>query len=232
MALAAAASRLSLQAAIAALSARYPVGEVLTDPLALIVWENVGYLVDGARRQALFEEFRGRIGLDARAIASAPQATLLDIAERGGMNPPERARRLRAIAERIVETCDGDLAAELKALPTPKARALLKSFPAIADPGADKILLFGGYDLRPALDSNGLRVLVRLGFCTERASYTTTYREGVEAVRAQGVMDRDWLIAAWVALREHGKALCKRAEPICMACPVEAGCPKVVVRAL
>ena len=32
----------------------------------------------------------------------------------------------------------------LRALPLAKARALLKLYPTIADPGADKILLFAG----------------------------------------------------------------------------------------
>src|SRR3569833_1357279 len=81
-------------------AARHPAGAILTDPLALIVWENVGYLVDDERREALFAVFRVRFGLDAASIAAASPDVLLDCAERGGMNPPERARRLMAIGER------------------------------------------------------------------------------------------------------------------------------------
>jgi len=212
-------------------AARHPAGAILTDPLALIVWENVGYLVDDERREALFAEFRDRIGLDAASIAAASPDVLLDIAERGGMNPPERARRLKAIGERIVEL-GGDLGAVIAGLPSAKSRALLKAFPAVGDPLADKIMLFGGYETRPALDSNGLRCLVRLGFCAERASYSTTYRDGVAVMHEQGRMERDWLVSAWVALREHGKTLCRRKAPLCPECPFDAWCPKIEIRAL
>ncbi|MBS0295812.1 MAG: hypothetical protein JSR45_05825 [Proteobacteria bacterium] len=223
--------RSDLAKVVETLAARHPAGAVLTDPLALIVWENVGYLVDDGRREALFAEFRDRIGLDAAAIVNAPPAVLLDIAERGGMNPPERARRLKAIGERIVEL-GGDLGSVITALPTTKARALLKGFPAVGDPLADKIMLFGGYEVRPALDSNGLRSLVRLGFCTERASYSTTYRDAVTVMREHGRMERDWLVGAWAALREHGKILCRRKAPLCADCPLERECPKTEIRAL
>src|SRR2546426_12509444 len=51
-----------------------------------------------------------------------------------------------------------------------EARKILKRFPGIGDPGADKILLFcrGGQGLGP--DSNALRVLVRLGRSEEHTS--------------------------------------------------------------
>lgn len=223
--------RSDLATVVETLTARHPAGAVLTDPLALIVWENVGYLVDDERREALFAEFRDRVGLDAAAIARAAPSVLLSIAERGGMNPPERARRLKAIGERIVEL-GGDLGPVIAAIPTAKARALLKDFPAVGDPLADKIMLFGGYEVRAALDSNGLRTLVRLGFCAERTSYSTTYRDAVAVMREQGRLERDWLIAAWQALREHGKTLCRRKTPFCADCPLEPGCPKTEVRAL
>ena len=44
---------------------------------------------------------------------------------------------------------------------------MLKKFPAIGDPGVDKILLLTRTEPVMALDSNGLRVLVRLGFGAE-----------------------------------------------------------------
>ena len=49
-------------------------------------------------------------------------------------------------------------------------------FPMIGEPGAEKILLFSGVLAVLALDSNGVRVLVRLGVGEERKSYAATYK--------------------------------------------------------
>jgi endonuclease-3 len=205
---------------------------VPTDPLAMILWENVGYLVDDARRRNLFDAFEASVGLDPAAIAAADDATLLPLARRGGMRPETRVQRWRAIARIALTQCDGDLAGALRSLPLAKARTLLKRFPVIADPGADKILLFSGVVARPSLESNGLRALARLGFLREQASYDRSYRAAMEVLAAGGRPDRDWLVDAHVLLRELGKTTCKRGEPICAACPVDAICAHAAVKAL
>jgi endonuclease III len=215
---------LTLQSAIAALAAIYPETETLDDPLAMIVWDNVGYLVDDARRKALFEEFARRIGLDAARIANAPMPVLTDIARRGGMNPQTRAERLKQIGALVIAECDGDLAGRLRSLAPAKARSLLKKFPGVGDPGADKILLFAGIAAVPALDSNGLRALVRIGFCAEEKSYAQTYRQAIAALAKDGAPDAAWFKHAYGVLREHGKALCKRSAPICEPCPLDRAC--------
>ncbi|MGD0867270.1 MAG: hypothetical protein ABSA49_17135, partial [Rhizomicrobium sp.] len=189
-------------------------------------WDNIGYLIDDTRRAELFEEFRTRVGLDADKIMRAEGSVLLDIAKRGGMNPGTRVSRLKNIAA-IARECDSGLLAALKSLPLPKARTLLKKFPGIADPGADKILLFSGVSVQPALESNGLRVLVRLGFAPQQSSYTASYKAAVAALAEQGTMERDWLIEAYVVLRAHGQALCKRSAPNCIACPLDKSCARL-----
>ncbi len=218
---------LSLIDAVATLKRRYKPSKPLTDPLQLILWENIGYLIPDEKRDALFAEFGERVGYDARAIKAASHATLLDIAKRGGMRPEVRVGRWREIARLVTEDAGGDLAKTLAALPIAKARALLKKFPVIGDPGADKVLLFSGVDARPSLDSNGLRVLVRLGLAREGASYTSTYRNAVQALTEHGRKDRAWLTGAYLALQAHGRALCKRAAPDCLPCPLDAVCAHV-----
>ncbi len=215
---------LSLKAAIAGLARVYPAAEPLRDPLAILVWENIGYLIDDARRAALFGEFKRRIGLKAHEIANAPMPVLSDIAARGGMHPQKRAERLREIGRLAIGECDGDVAKALHALPLPKARALLKKFPSVGDPGADRIVLFCGIAALPSVDSNGMRALVRLGFCAEQKSYAQTYKAAVAALRDAGQDDAEWLKRAYLVLREHGKALCKRAAPICEPCPLDRAC--------
>ena len=158
----------SLKAALAKLAPLYPKADALADPISILVWENIGYLIDDARRSALFEEFRTRIGLTAAQIANAPNQALVEIARRGGMHPQKRAERLRQIGIIAIAECDGDLLGHLRTLPLNKARALLKKFPSVGDPGADRILLFSGAAVRPSVDSNGIRVLLRLGFFAEQ----------------------------------------------------------------
>lgn len=223
---------LDLQKCIAVLARCYPSGVRLSDPLCLILWENIGYLIDDERRAALFAEFEIRVGLTPRKIEAADGALLLDIAQRGGMRPEVRVGRWRTIARIVLTRCGGDLAGALRALPLAKARALLKTFPTIGDPGADKILLFSGIAVQPSLDSNGLRVLARLGIFPEQHSYAASYRAAIEAMTAQELPGRDALITAHDALRALGRAVCKRGEPQCLACPLDGDCAHVVVTRL
>ena len=88
----------------------------------------------------------------------------MPLARRGGMRPETRVERWRTIARLVLTQADGDLDAALRALPLAEARALLKSFPVIADPGADKVLLFAGIAPRPSRGPT-IRALARLGFC-------------------------------------------------------------------
>ncbi|MGD0189367.1 MAG: hypothetical protein ABSD74_01365 [Rhizomicrobium sp.] len=217
-------SGLMLVDAVAALAKIYDASPPPGDPLALIVWENIGYLIDDERRNALFDEFGTRIGFKASRIANAPMALLTDIARRGGMNPQTRADRLKQIGALVIAECDGDLVGRLKSLPVAKARTLLKKFPGIGDPGADKILLFSNVDARPALDSNGLRTMARLGFIAEEKSYGRTYKSAVAELERAGRAEAAWLKRAYVVMREHGKTLCKRAAPICEPCPLDRAC--------
>jgi endonuclease-3 len=199
------------------------------DPLQLILWENIGYLIDDDRRRALFDTFGERIGFEPAQIAVADDAALMPLAAAGGIRPGQRAERWREIAGIVLEHGGGDLDRTLRNLPPNKARALLKRFPGIGDPGADKILLFADIAARPSLESNGLRALARLGYFETRGSYSVDYRAAIDLIRLKGRDDRDWLIEAYLLFREHGKALCKRAAPICWTCPLDETCLHMAV---
>lgn len=81
-----------------------------------------------------------------------------------------------------------------------------------------------GVEVRPSLESNGLRVLARLGKADGALAYGGAYRQGVDALRREGPLDRDGLIDAWSRLRAHGKTLCRRNAPDCLACPLDPDC--------
>src|ERR1700722_3089464 len=196
--------RISLKAAVHKLAVLYPLRDPLADPISILVWENIGYLIDDTRRLALFHEFRRRVGLKPAQIANAPSRALTEIVSRGGMHPQKRAERVRQIGTIAIAECDGDIIGHLRSLPPSKARALLKKFPSVGDPGADRILLFSGVLAQPCLDSNGIRVLVRLGFFEEQRSYPRNYKAAIATLRKQGTANADWLRRAYGSLREHG----------------------------
>ena len=205
---------------------------VPTEPFQMLLWENIGYLIDDRRRRELFTAFEAAVGLDAAAIATAEDTVLLPIARRGGMRPEARLARWRTIARIVLEDCGGDLDGALRAVSPAKARALLKRFPVIGDPGADKVLLFSGMAALPSLDSNGLRALARLGFFEERPSYAACYRAAVAVLLAAGPPNRDWLVDAYRLLRELGRTTCRRGQPICSACPMDTVCAHAQVATL
>jgi endonuclease III len=195
----------------------------ITDPLGMILLENVAYLVSDERREQAFDTLRERVGLTPPEILTAHEESLLEVARLGGMHPAARVEKLRRIAQTALQEFEGDLDKVLK-LPLAQAKKSLKKFPGIGDPGAEKILLFSKTHPILALDSNGLRVLLRLGYGEERKSYSSTYRSAQEAVKDEMKKDYDWLIAAHQLLHRHGRELCKMKTPICAPCPLKRYC--------
>jgi endonuclease III len=214
-----------LQKIISQLTAHYGPAPppVSTDPFELILLENVAYLVSDERREAAFNLLRQTIGTRPHDLLTASNDALLRVATLGGMQPERRAARLREVALIAMDEFAGDLSSALR-LPLPKARQALKKFPGVGDPGAEKMLLFARAYPVLGLDSNGLRVLVRLGFGEEKKNYGATYRSVQDAIKDQLGADYDWLISAHVLLRQHGKELCKTNRPLCEQCPVRKSC--------
>src|SRR2546426_9466605 len=108
-------------------------------------------------------------GHEARPILRTPLPLLADVIRDGGMLSLRPAEKLRTAADIALDVGVVTLRRLVKRSPA-EARKILKRFPGIGDPGADKILLFcrGGQGLGP--DSNALRVLVRLGRSEEHTS--------------------------------------------------------------
>ncbi|MEO7994614.1 MAG: hypothetical protein ABI743_09465 [bacterium] len=193
------------------------------DPFALILWEAVAYLVPDERRNQAFTMLRDTVGLDAASILKASDAQLLAAARLGGMHPERRVERLRECAEIVIEECEGDLIAVLMG-PLVKAKKQLQRFSGIGEPGAEKILLFTHTAPILALESNGVRVLTRMGYAPELKNYSATYRALREALAPTLPTDCAWLIAAHQLLRQHGQEVCKTTNPRCGECVVRKGC--------
>ena len=192
-------------------------------PFELIIWENACYLLPDERRLEVFEALRRTVGLNAEAIHRASDEVLLPLAKRGGMRPETRVLRWREIARITLSHFSGDLKSILLG-PYADAKRALKQFPAIGDPGAEKILLFCGMASGLPLESNGLRVLVRLGWGRLQKSYGATYRSVQDDLGRDLPSDPDSLKQAYLLLREHGKMLCKDKTPFCHKCPLAREC--------
>ena len=192
-------------------------------PFELVVWENACYLLSDERRAAVFKELRRQVGLTAAAILKAPRDALLELAKLGGMRPETRVFRWREIARITMTEFGGDLNRVLEQ-PPEKAKKALKQFPSIGDPGAEKILLFCGAFQGLPLESNGLRVLTRVGFGRVLKSYGATYRSVQEELRDQLARDNATLVRTHLLLRQHGKTFCRANAPLCRSCPVSQLC--------
>jgi endonuclease-3 len=199
----------------------------VTSPWELIVWENVAYLVDDARRQTAMKMLREQVGSSPEQILAAPPDRLLKVAAHG-IVPAQSVKKLHRCATIALEEFGGNLQPILHR-PLTEAKKALKRFPSIGDPGAEKILLFSCAHPVFALDSNGLRVLVRLGFGEEKPNYATMYRQVQEAIQQEIVKEYSWLIKAHQLLRQHGQELCKRSKPRCGSCPLATECPGFLV---
>ena len=193
-----------------------------TDPLELIIWENIAYLASDKRRAEAFAILKRTIGTRPDQILAAQHSALVAIGK-AGILPDVSAEKLLSIAKIAYEEFDSDLSSVLKK-PLPQAKRALKRFPSIGDPGAEKILLLTHSHPVMALDSNGLRVLCRVGFAEEQKNYSATYCLVQEAIHGQLPRDYDSLIRAHQLLRQHGQELCKRSKPRCTECPVRNGC--------
>ena len=196
---------------------------VTDDPFELILLENIAYLVSDERRAEAFQLLRKYSGTKPHQILAAPDDEIRKATRLGGMRAQERVSRLREIALIAMDEFDGDLKPVLK-LPLAKAKRALRKFPGIGEPGAEKILMFTRSHPVLSLDSNGLRVLLRLGFGEEKKNYTASYYAVQESIRGQLKEEYEWLICTYLVLRQHGKDLCKTSRPLCEKCPVSRSC--------
>jgi endonuclease III len=192
----------------------------ITDPFEMILLENASYLVDDARRHEVVERIRREIGISPAAILRRTPQQIVEVIAAGGMKPEMRAAKVLESAKIAREA--GDLRAAIR-LDVRSAKKLLRRFPNVGEPYADRILLFNGAQKAFAPDSNALRVVERLGFIREQKNYSAVYRDAVRALDAE-IADPPDGLRAHLLLRRHGQELCKRAEPRCDLCTLREHC--------
>jgi endonuclease III len=192
-----------------------------TEPYSFLIWWYCGYPASDAACSKGWESLNRTIGIDPQRILDAPTKKLSQALAPGGMVPERRAQRLREIASRVINEFGGTL--ELTG-PIPKIRKTLKSFPSIADPGADRILLFAGIEPVAAVPSNCPHALYRILRGAERENYGVTYREAQQAIEAGVPKNFEARKRAFMLVKRHGQEICKTTKPQCDACPVNSMC--------
>jgi endonuclease-3 len=193
-----------------------------TDPYLFLVWWYCGYPASDAACAKGWESLNREVGTGLQQLLAAPPASLAKALKPGGMVPEIRAMRLKELAAKVQDELGGDLRVAL-AGPIAQARSTLKRFHSIADPGADRILLFAGLAPVAAVPSNCPHVVVRIQRGLERENYGVTYREAQQAIAAEVPEKFDARTRAFLLLKRHGQEVCKT-KPKCDRCPVRASC--------
>jgi endonuclease III len=194
-----------------------------TDPYEFLVWWHCGYPASDAACEKGWKNLVQQVGIEPQRLLAAKPSQLATALRPGGMVPELGAERIKEIARRVQDEFGGDLRAALL-IPLARARKILKSFSGIADPGADRILLFAGISPLAAVPSNCVHVPIRIWQGTEGENYSASYRKAQRAIAAEVPEKFDARMRAYLLLKTHGQQTCKRTNPKCRECPVNAKC--------
>lgn len=194
-----------------------------TEPYEFLAWWYCGYPASDAACAKGWEKLKSEIGVEPEKLLKATPAKLAAALKGSGMFPELRALRLKELAMRVKDEFGGDMRAALTG-PIPAARKTVKRFHSIADPGADRILLFAGIAPIAAVPSNCVHTPVRIVRGDDGKSYGADYREMQKAIEAAVPETFDARTRAYLLLKHHGQETCKRTKPKCEECPVNSDC--------
>ncbi len=194
-----------------------------TDPYEFLIWWHCGYPASEERCWKGWQSLIDHIGIAPGQLIAASSAKLAKVLKAGGMVPEVRAVRIKEIAARVQGEYGNDLRCALSQLAAPDARKVLKTFPGIGNPGADRIALFSRLAPVAAVPSACPHVLVRIVHGTEGIQYTADY------AAAQRILDAlpatyEARIRGYLLVARHARELCKRNTPACGRCPLESDC--------
>ena len=211
---------------LATLEARYgaPSPGWPTDPYLFLIWWHCGYPPSEERCTLGWKALQAAFGPSPGALRAARPAQLARALKAGGMVPALRATRIRAIVRTVEEELGGNLRAALRQRSAAEAAKLLKRFPGIGAPGADRILLFAAVAPVAAVPSSCPHVLVRVLVGTESANYRASYDKARALIEAQIPATLAARQRAYLLLQRHGRELCKTKDPKCGECPVATAC--------
>jgi len=194
------------------------------DPYQFLVWWHCGYPPSDEACNAGWASLKAEQDVAPAKLVKARASVLARLLKPGGLIPDLRAQRLKDIAAEVLEEWGGDLSRALQAMPAAAVIKTLKKLPGIGEPGAERIILFGGIAPLPAVPSNATQVAVRMQHGAPFGSYTKDYREGRRLIEAEIPATLAARQRAFLLLKAHGQTVCKRSTPRCDACPIARMC--------
>ena len=194
------------------------------DPYEFLIWWHCGYPASDATCAKGWASLKERIGIRPEELLKAKRSALTAALKAGGLIPELRAERIRQIATTVGREFGDNLARAFQQMQPDDIRRALKRQPGIADPGADRILLFGGISAVAAVPSNATQVPVRMQVGHALGSYTKDYRAGQRLIETEAVAGFEARQRAFLLLKIHGQSLCKRSNPNCGSCPIAPTC--------
>ena len=211
------------------------------DPYEMLVYLNCGYPASDASCSKGFDALKQEVGLSPREILAASKTKLAKLLRLGGIVPEQRAERLQEIARKVKSEFGGDLKAALKKWVQEEkrqpgkgirgAKKILREFPVVGEPSAEKILLFSNLAPIAAVPSAFVEVPARLWFGKAGKSYAADYRAARDILSA-GLPET--FVArqrAYLLLKKHGQQTCKRSNPRCEVCPLTGSCAYIQLQA-
>jgi len=229
-------TKLKLAEVLERLEEHYGVQEAVgpIDPYEMILFMNCGYPATDVSCLKGYEALKLNVGTEPERILAASKPKLAKLMRHGGIIPELRAERLKIIARMLNNEFGGDLRGALEKLlqgteDSPGKRIqdvkkVLKQFPVIGEPGADKILLFGRMAPVVAVPSAFVCVPQRILCGKEHKNYVKGYQAGQEAMGAGLPTTLEARQRTYLLLKRHGQEICRRTKPKCDICPVSEVC--------
>jgi len=175
-------------------------------------WQNVRRAID-----ALREDDR----LSPQRIAALDQEKLETLIRPAGYYRI-KAKRLRAVVDWLLETCDGNLD-ELFKRPMRELRKQLLAVHGIGPETADSILLYAGRLPTFVVDAYTVRIFHRHGWADATDSDYHSLQASIESTlpRVEQLFNEYHAMIVQI-----GKTYCKKHSPRCEDCPLRSKLPK------
>lgn len=212
-----------------------------TDPYEMIVFLNCGYPASDAKCAKGFDALKGEVGVQAKQILAAPKIKLANLMRASAILPSVCAERLKEIAHKTKNEFGGSLKPALqKWIVEAKgqrerglkaAKKVLREFPTIGEPSAEKILLFSGLAPIAAVPSAFVDVPVRIFLGEPGKNYAADYKAAREILDSGLPQTFEARQRAYLLLKKHGQETCKRSKPKCEVCPLTGQCAYLQAKA-
>lgn len=184
------------------------------DPLELLIRTILSQNTSDRNRDLAYENLRARFPT-WEALLEAKEEEVAEAIRPAGLYR-ERAKKIRAVLERIKAERGNFTLDFLKGLPPEDAEAWLLSLPGVGKKTAYVVLLFGfGLEKFP-VDTHIRRVTQRLGFWDGKG-------DPHEAL--SGIIPKGSAYALHLNLIALGRSFCRPRNPRCTTCPLLRLCP-------